>query len=122
MEMTLEMEKLIKSIMAEAEKDGEPVTYEEAIEMAEMELGAKANFKHYEKADQPKKKKVEKVRKVDEDKKHILMNIRTLLEGMLLNNQETDTKVTMKTETELNFSFNGNDYTIKLTKHRLPKK
>ena len=34
---TKSMEKLIKQIMAEAEADGEPVTKEEAQEMAEME-------------------------------------------------------------------------------------
>ena len=32
-----EREKLIAEIMAEAEKDGEPVTREEAEEMADME-------------------------------------------------------------------------------------
>lgn len=36
-------EKLILEIMAEAEKDGEPVTRAEAEEMADMELGAKEN-------------------------------------------------------------------------------
>jgi len=34
-------EKLVKEIMAEALADGEPVTREEAEEMAKMELGAK---------------------------------------------------------------------------------
>ena len=112
---------LITSIMKECLDNGEPVTYEEAKEMAEMELKAKTNFKRYEKADKPKKK-VEKVRKVDEDKKYILKNIKVLIEGMLLNSEETDTSVSMKTETELGFHFHGNDYTIKLVKHRPPKK
>lgn len=36
-----DLEKLAKSIMAECEKDNEPVSYEEALEMAEMEIKEK---------------------------------------------------------------------------------
>lgn len=110
----MDKEKLIKSIMAEAEKDGEPVTREEAEEMAEMELKAKVNIKRYEQADKPRKK-AEKVRKVDEPKKHILGCIKTLLEGMQAN------ILSVKTETELSFEYENESYTIKLIKHR-PKK
>lgn len=35
------LEKLAKQIMKECEQDGEPVTLEEAMEMARMEIGAK---------------------------------------------------------------------------------
>ena len=37
----MDKEKLIQQIMKECEKDGEPVTKEEATEMAEMEIKAK---------------------------------------------------------------------------------
>ena len=110
-------EKLIATIMKEAEADGEPVTYEEAEEMARMEMNAPKRYEHEEKP----RKKAEKVRKVDEEKAYILKNIKTLLEGMLLNKGETAT-VEMKTETELSFKLGGNAYTLKLTKHRPPKK
>ena len=50
------MEKLIATIMKEAEKDGEPVTYEEAKEMAEMELKTNADVKRYERQTSREKK------------------------------------------------------------------
>lgn len=109
-------EKLVISIMKECEQDGEPVTREEAEEMAKMEMNVP---KRYEQKDKPKKKTT-KVRKVDEEKKHILSCVKTLLEGMQLNADERP-NVQMKTETELSFSLGGNNYTLKLTKHR-PKK
>jgi hypothetical protein len=107
------LEKMIATIMKECEADGEPVTYEEAKEMAEMEMNAP---KRYEQKDKPKKK-VERVRKVDNEKAYILKNIKVLIEGMLLNKGES-ADVQMKTETELSFNLGGNSYTLKLTKHR----
>ena len=109
------MEKLIATIMKEAEKDGEPVTYEEAKEMAEMELKTNADVKRYEKADKPRKK-AEKVRKIDLDKRHLLTQISNCIGELGGYN------LSMKNEVEASFAYNGNDYTIKLTKHRPPKK
>jgi hypothetical protein len=113
---TIDIETLTKIIFAECEKDGEPVSMEEAREMAEMEIKS-GDLSRYEKSLEPKKKREPKERKVDEDKKYILRNIKCLLEGMLGNHNE-EPLVKMKTETELSFSFKGNDYTLKLTKHR----
>ena len=108
-------EKLINSIMKEAEADGEPVTREEAEEMAEMEIKANTDIKRYEQSEKPRKK-AEKVRKVDEEKKVLLQNVKDTLEDL-------GAKILyIKTETEVTFAYNGNDYTVKLTKHRLPKK
>ena len=108
-------EKLINSIMKEAEADGEPVTREEAEEIAEMEIKANADVKRYEQSEKPRKK-AEKVRKVDEEKKILLQNVKDTLEDL-------GAKILyIKTETEVTFAYNGNDYTVKLTKHRPPKK
>lgn len=60
-------EKLAEKIMLECEKEGEPVTMEEALEMAEMEIKANGN-RRYEKSDKPRKKSTRE-RKVDETKK-----------------------------------------------------
>lgn len=106
-------EKLIEKIMKECEQDGEPVTREEAEEMAEMEIKANG-IKRYEKSDKPRKA-VKKERKVDETKKRILMDCKVLLEGL---GAEI---VSVKTETEISFTFEGEEYGLKLTKHR-PKK
>ena len=112
-------EKLVADIMKEAEEDGEPITKEEAEEMAKMEIGAK-EIKHYEQAETKKERKPRE-RKVDEEKGYILKNVKTLIEGMLLNKGES-AEVSKKNETELSFNLNGNAYTLKLTKHRPPKK
>ena len=106
-------EKLVSEIMKEAEADGEPVTREEAEEMAKMELGAKAD-RRYEQSEVKKERKP-KERKIDEEKKHILGCLKNLLVGMhadILN---------VKTETEIEFMFGNNHYSLKLTKHRPPK-
>ena len=103
-------ENLINLIMKECEKDGEPVTREEAEKMAEMELKDAQN-RRYEKSNKPRKpKQIE--RKIDEDKARLLKNCKVLIEGMGATNTE------LLTETELKFTFNDNNYSFKLIKHR----
>lgn len=83
-------------------------------EVAEMERKAKA-IKRYEKSDKPRKPS-SRERKVDPTKKHLINCIRVLLEGL-------KAEVTPLTnETDLHFTYEGNSYTVKLTKHRPPKK
>ena len=70
--------------------------------------------KTYAKSEKPRNAKP-KERKVDETKGRILRDCKVLLEGL-------GAEVTaMKTETEVTFNFEGESYTLKLTKHR-PKK
>lgn len=95
------------------ENIGEAVTWEEALEMAKMELGAK-EIKRYEKSDTPKKKKTRE-RKVDPAKKMLLGLIEIELRDIV-----TNTK--MKNEAEMSFTFDGDNYTVKLIKHRKEKK
>ena len=109
----IDKEKLIARIIKECEQDGEPVTREEAEEMAEWEIKAN-NIKRYEKSDKPRKA-VKKERKVDATKKRLLTDCKVLLEGLgakILN---------VKTETEITFTFEDEEYSLKLIKHR-PKK
>lgn len=107
-------EKLIERIIKECEKDGEPVTKEEAAEMAEMEIKA-SSIKRYEKNLDKKRQPSKRERKVDETKKRLLNDVRVLLEGLnadILN---------IKTETEITFSFQNEEYSFKLVKHRKKK-
>lgn len=106
-------EKLIKSIMTEAERDNEPLTREEAEEVAEMELKAKVNSKHYERAEASKERKP-RAKKVDEDKKSLL----EILSNALAQNGIT---ATAENETKLHFEHSGSQYTIMLTRHRASK-
>jgi hypothetical protein len=70
--------------------------------------------KEYAKAEKPRNAKPRE-RKVDATKGRILKDCKVLVEGL----GATDTA--LKTETELSFTFEGSEYTLKLTKHR-PKK
>ena len=106
-------EKLIAEIMRECEKDGEPVTEEEAAAMADMEIKARG-IKHYEKSDKLRKPTTRE-RKVDETKRHILSGCRVYVEGL------GATVTTEKTETEITFTYNDETFTLKLIKHRPPK-
>ena len=104
-----DFEKLVNSIMAECEKDGEPVTRAEAEEMATMELGAK-DIKNYTQATIEKKKGTRE-RKIDEDKKSLLEILRSALE-------RSGITATAENEVKLHFSFKNALYTVTLTKHR----
>lgn len=62
------------------------------------------------------RKKTEKVRKVDEIKLMFLDEVSALVEDL------GAVVVNRKTETETTFTYEGETYTFKLTKHRPPKK
>ena len=106
----MDKEKLILQIMKECEADGEPITKEEAEEMAEMEIKAKG-IKNYVQAEVNKKTKKPKERKVDEEKKAILEKVAECLRAQGF-------EPTMENEVALHFE----NFTLKLTKHRPPKK
>ena len=102
------------------------VSREEAIQLIEDDendvigeegeaLQEKAKeVKRYEKSDKPRKK-ANKERKVDEEKKYLL----NLLIGAINGENCVDA---VKNEAEFSFTFNDNSYTVKLVKHRPPKK
>lgn len=112
--MAKTLEQLAQEIYNECLVDGDEVTKEEALEMAEMEIKAKG-IKNYVQSSVEKKKRKPRERKVDNEKKHLLECVQTLYEEM------GASIIRMKTETEIEFYYNNNHYTIKLTKHR-PKK
>lgn len=115
--MTIDREKIIQRIIRECEKDGEPVTRAEAEEMADYEIKAKVNGteKVVGSAGKPRKT-AQKERKVDAEKAEILTACKELVENLGGN------ITNVKTETEINFLFNGTEYSLKLIKHRPPKK
>lgn len=108
--MDKKLEKLAEKIYKECAEDGEPVSMEEAREMAEMEIKAKG-VKHYEQTS-PTKKRKPKERKVDEPKKYLLGELKNMLEFLKCDITE------VKTETEIKFMYLGDNYTFKLTRHR----
>lgn len=84
-------------------------------EQAELTARAKELGRHMGESMKERKPR-EKVRKVDEEKKMILAEFVESLNG--INAEITE----VKTETEITFKYGGNVYTVKLTKHRPPKK
>lgn len=106
----MDKEKLILEIMADAEKDGEPVTREEAEEMAEMEIKANAS-RRYEKAEKPRKPATRE-KKLDEEKVEI---IKKICDFLLTNGEETATIVNEQREIQFR------EFSITLTKHRKGK-
>ena len=102
------MEKLILEIMKDLN-----CSREDAEEVAKMEIKAKG-LKRYEQAEKPRKK-VERERKVDQDKKEIIDELVACI------NKNIGQVVEVKTETEIKMVYNDTEYTVKLIKHR-PKK
>lgn len=110
------MEKLqisFEEAMQLVEDDADDFIGDEGEEMTAKakEVTASEKQQSYE----AKKKRKPKERKVDEEKGYILKTVSEVIEGMGAE------KLSLKTETELSFLFNGNSYTLKLTKHRPPK-
>ena len=110
--MEKKLEKLALSIFKEMEKDGEPVTMDEAREMAKMEMNSKELCRRYEKSDKPRKTTTRE-KKIDENKKRLLEKLYLTLEQMgIVGEQQTSA---------INFDYNGDNYSLKLVKHRKKK-
>lgn len=125
------IETLATEIMNEFAKDNDPITFEEACEMAEMELKEKTN-RRYEKSDTPRKK-AERKRKEDPIKREIITFLINTLPRLTFmdSHQEEDEDIAtfydaenitiLNPEKEITFTLKDENYSITLTKHR-PKK
>jgi len=89
--------------------------YTDNEEAEAMTKKAKEVGRRYEKSDK-ERKKVVRERKVDAEKGGLLTAIKTAVEafGGIVSS--------VKNEAEFSFTFNDNSYTVKLVKHRPPKK
>lgn len=114
--MAKTLEQLAKEIYNECLNEGEPITEQEALEMAKMELGAK-EIKNYTQATVEKPKGTRK-NAVDEVKVALIETI-----GNFLREKKSLENLTIKNpQREITFTFNGEEYSVTLTKHRGPKK
>lgn len=109
----MDKEKLILSIMKSAESDGEPITREEAEEMAEMEINAKG-ITEYAQAEEKKPRKKREVKR-DEIKISLIKHFEELLLSIASYVEVTND------QREIKFVLNGESYSITLTKHRKKK-
>lgn len=108
-------EKLILELMAEAEKDGEPITRKEAEEMADMEIKANG-IKDYTQSSNEKKPKQKREVKKDPTKVTFIH----YLEEWLLTTSVENVTITNE-QKEISFDIKGENYSLSLIKHR-PKK
>lgn len=111
----MNLENLAKKIFDECEAGNEPVTMDEAMEMATMEMNSKELCRRYEKSDKPRAS-TPKARKVDTNKKTILDRICSCLEktGITIDS--------IQNEASISFHYKGDSYSLKLVKHRRKKK
>ena len=115
-----EIEKQMKANHCTREEALEILQWDYEIDHGNTENGAltkeqKALVRKITKADKDpaKKRSVKKERKVNENKKALIEKIASAL-------TETE-NLSVKTETEISFSYNGKQYTVKLTEHREKK-
>lgn len=80
-------------------------------EIEEMTKKAKENIKRYEKNTSKERKKTTRERKVDIEKGTILGWFKECLKDRQIESRQEN-------EVALHFQYNGNEYSIKLTKHR----
>ena len=118
-----QLETLANKIMNECQKNGEPVTLDEALDMARMELNEKANHR-YEKSDSPRKK-TERKKKEDPIKREIIASVAKNLSRVVVEEEAEDYSPNPvfieNPEREITFILKGESYSLILTKHR-PKK
>lgn len=106
----MDKEKLVEQIMRECAEDGEPVTREEAEEMAEMEIKARGN-RRYEQSEK-ERKPTTRERKLDMEKVEI---IKKICDFLLTSGEESATIVNEQREIQFR------EFSITLTKHRKGK-
>lgn len=120
----MDREKLIKQIMAECAKDDEPVTYEEAAEMAEMEIKAKTDCKRYER-EVKENKPTNRAPKIDAEKIVIIESVAHQLTKFIASDEnKLDGAKNIKIvnqQKEITFTVGENEYSLTLTKHRKKK-
>ena len=114
------LETLALKIFKECEADGEPVTKEEAMEMAEMEIKAKGIKNYVKGAEAEKKPRKPREVKLDDEKVDFIGCLKTLLGEMVLNGKISNVQIA-NPQKELTFNIGENEYSLSLIKHRKKK-
>lgn len=114
----MSIEKLAQQIFNECEKDGEPVTIEDALEMARMELGAKEIKNYAQKEYKPKEEKEKKPKEIKVSKEKIEL-FDLLWEG--LHNFYDENAQIIKQNKEISVQIGEKSFKIDIVEHRKPK-
>ena len=118
--MAIDFEKLVNQIMKEAEADGEPVTREEAEEMAEMEIKAKgiSNYTQGEKSQNKGRKPI--TVKVSDEKKELFQSILTNIDRCV--GVERENVTVLKENKLIQVKIGKKTFKIDIIQMREPKK
>lgn len=112
-----ELDRLAKKIFDECEKDGEPVTMEEAMDMARMELKAKDVKNYTVSAEKTTEKKRNPPKKVVSAEKQTLF--KEISEFLLTKYGEN--AIIVKENKEMNIKINDKSFKIDVVEHRKGK-
>lgn len=114
--MAKTVEQLAEEIFKEFAKDGEPVTKEEAMEIAREELNAKS-VKHCVQSAEKTRASPKREQKIDADKVDVIR----LLFSYLQTQADFVETLTANPQREITFKYKGGDYSLNLIKHRAKK-
>lgn len=116
----MDKEKLINQIMKECAEDGEPVTREEAEEMAEMEIKSKKDCRRYERENK-QNKATNRTQKIDTEKVEIIKSVAHQLDRFVWEDKTAENVAIANQQREITFTVGENEYSLTLTKHRKKK-
>lgn len=112
-----DLNKLAEQIFKECEKDGEPISMEDALEMAKMEIGAKGMTNVGKSVDNPDKPKKPKTVKISDEKKELFSEILSDLEDVYKQNVKV-----LKENKLIQVKMSEKIFKIDIIEQRPPKK
>lgn len=112
-----DLNKLAEQIFKECEKDGEPISMEDALEMAKMEIGAKGMTNVGKSVDNPDKPKKPKTVKISDEKKELFSEILSDLEDVYKQNVKV-----LKENKLIQVKIGEKIFKIDIIEQRPPKK
>lgn len=112
-----DLNKLAEQIFKECEKDGEPISMEDALEMAKMEIGAKGMTNVGKSVDNPDKPKKPKTVKISDEKKELFSEILSDLEDVYKQNVKV-----LKENKLIQVKMGEKIFKIDIIEQRPPKK
>ena len=112
-----DLNKLAEQIFKECEKDGEPISMEDALEMAKMEISAKGMTNVGKSVDNPDKPKKPKTVKISDEKKELFSEILSDLEDVYKQNVKV-----LKENKLIQVKMGEKIFKIDIIEQRPPKK
>ena len=111
--MNKDLNKLAEQIFKECEKDGEPISMEDALEMAKMEIGAKGLTNAGKSVDNPEKPRKPKTVKISDEKKELFKRVLSIFD---------ENAVVLKENKLIQVKIGEKIFKIDIIEQRPPKK